>query len=177
TGRLIVTASEEHLKKIDEIVKQLKGDKAKPSQRHLQIITLKHLHADTGLASLNNLVSERMGDRRFEDQAKPLILPDPANTRILVTATDEQFKEIQEVVTTLDVAPEKTQREMRVIPIQSKSASELITLTTQLMTQLGDEQTNPQLTPKLIPDPSGKQIIVLAITKDLERITNLVQQL
>ncbi len=177
TGRLIVTASSDHLKRIEEIVKQVKGEKGKPSLRRLQIIALKHLHADTGLAGLNNLVTERMTDKRFEDQAKPLILPDAANNRILVTATDEQFKEIQEVVTTLDIAPEKIQREMRVVSVQSKSASELITLTTQLMTQLGEDQSNPQLAPKLIPDPSGKQIIVLGVAKDLERITNLVHQL
>src|SRR5262249_16131258 len=68
-------------------------------------------------------------------------------------------------------------REMAVIATQSKSASELIGLTTQLLSQLGEEQTNPQLAPKLIPDPSGKQIIALGTPKDLERITNLVHQL
>ncbi len=177
TGRLIVTASDDHLKRIEEIVKQLKAEKVKPQPRRLQIIPLKNLHADTGLASLNNLLTERMSDKRFEDLPKPLLLPDAANNRLLVTATDEQFKEIQDLVKTLDVAPEKTKREMSVIPVQSKSANDLISLTTQLMTQLGEDQANPQLAPKLIPDASGKQIIVLATAKDLARITNLVQQL
>ncbi len=177
SGRLIVTASQDHLKRIEEIVTQLKAEKGKPQLRRLQIIALKELRIDAALTSINSLVAERMSDRRFEALAKPLLLPDAANNRLLVTATEEQFTEVQDVVNTLDIAPDKTKREMSVIPIRSKSASELIALTTQLMTQLGEDQTNPQLAPKLIPDSSGKQIIVLATAKDFQRITNLVQQL
>src|ERR1019366_911068 len=54
---------------------------------------------------------------------------------------------------------------------------DLIALTTQLMNQLGEDQANPQLAPKLIPDASGKQIIVLATPQDLMRVTNLLEQL
>jgi type II secretion system protein D len=176
-GRLIVTASEDHLKRIEEIVRQLRADRAKPQQRRLQIITFKQLRIDAALASINSLVNERMSDRRFESLAKPLLLPDAANNRLLVTASDEQFAEIQDVINTLDIARENIKREMSVVAVQSKSATELINLATQLMAQLGEEQTNPQLAPKLIPDASGKQIIVLATAKDLQRITNLVQQL
>ena len=99
------------------------------------------------------------------------------NNRLLVTATDEQFKEIEQVVRTLDVGPEKGQREMGVFAVESKSAGDLIALTTQLMAQLGEDQANPQLAPKLIPDASGKQIIVLATPRDLARVTNLLHQL
>ena len=73
--------------------------------------------------------------------------------------------------------PEKGQREMGVFAVQSKSAGDLIALTTQLMAQLGEDQANPQLAPKLIPDASGKQIIVLATPQDLARVTNLLHQL
>lgn len=177
SGRLIVTASEEHLKKIEQIVQQLRNEKAPVRARRLQILGLKHLRVDSALNSISNLVTERMSDKRFEDVPKPLLLPDSGNNRLLVTATDEQFKEIEQVVSTLDVGPEKGQREMRVIPVLGKPATDLIALTTQLMAQLGEGQANPQLAPKLIPDPSGKQIIVLATPQDMERVTNLVQQL
>jgi type II secretion system protein D len=176
-GRLIVTASEDHLRRIEGIVQQLRAEKPKRDARSLRIIALKHLKADTALASLNPLVSERMTDRRFEDVAKPSLVSDAVNNRLLVTATEDQFKEIEQVVKVVDIAPEAAKREMAVLPVQSKPASELITLVSTLLTQLGDDQSNPQLSPKLISDPSGKQIIALATTKDLERIRTLIQQL
>jgi type II secretory pathway component GspD/PulD (secretin) len=177
TGRLIVTASEEHVRKIEEIVRQLKAERAQVKPRRLQIVSLNHLRVDSALASITNLVNERMVDKRFEDLAKPSLLPDSANNRLFITATDDQFAEIAQVIRTLDVGPEKGQREMRVVPVQSKPAAELISLATQLMNQLGETEANPQLAPKLIPDISGKQIIVLASVADLERVTNLIQQL
>jgi type II secretion system protein D len=177
TGRLIVTASDDHLRRIENIVEQLKKEKITFQDRKLQIITPKYARMDAVFTSINNLVSERMNDKRFADVPKPMLVPDNTSNRLLVTATDEQFREIQQVVNVFDVAPEKTRREMTVIPVQSKSAQDLISLTTELMRQLGEDQSNPQLAPKLIPDSSGKQIIVLATAKDVERITNLMQRL
>jgi type II secretion system protein D len=177
TGRLIVTASEDHLRRIENIIDQLKKEKITFQDRKLQIITPKHARMDAVFTSINNLVNERMSDKRFADSPKPLLVADNTSNRLLVTATDDQFREIQQVVNVFDVAPETTKREMTVIPVQSKSATELIALTTQLMSQLGEDQSNPQLAPKLIPDASGKQIILLATAKDLERITNLMQRL
>src|SRR5688572_23661085 len=176
-GRLIVTASDDHLQRIENIVKQLRAEKPKQDARTLRIIALKNLRADTALASVSGLVTDRMSDRRFEDVAKPSLVSDAVNNRLLVTATEEQFKEIEQVVKVVDIAPETAKREMAVLPVQSKPAAELITLVTQLLSQLSDDQANPQLAPKLIADPSGKQIIAMATARDLERIRGLIQQL
>ncbi len=177
TGRLIVTASEEHVSRIEGIIKQLQTERAVPEGRRLQILALKHLQVDSAMPTINSLVSERMNEKRFEDTPKPLLVPDAANNRLLITGTDEQFEAIQQVLSTLDAGPEKGQREMCVIPVQSKPAAELVTLATQLMNQLSEGQANAQLAPKLIPDASGKQIIILALPADLPRVTNLVHQL
>jgi len=176
TGRLIITASEDHLRRIENIITQLKQEKITSQDRKLQIIIPKFARVDAVFTSISSLVAERMNDKRFADTSKPLLVADNTSNRLLVTATDEQFKEIQRVVDVFDIAPEKTKREMTVIPVQSKSATELIALTTQLMTQLGDDQSNPQLAPKLIPDASGKQILVLATATAVEHFTNLLQR-
>ena len=175
-GRLIVTASDDHLQRIEAIVRQVRAQTPKRDARTLRIIALKHLRADTALSSVSGLVTERMADRRFEDVAKPSLVSDAVNNRLLVTATEEQFKEIEQVVKVVDIAPETAKREMAVLPVQSKPASELITLVSQLLSQVGEEQSS-QLAPKLIADPSGKQIIAMATAKDLERIRGLIQQL
>ena len=177
-NRLLVTATEDQFKEITQIIQTLDvaPDKAKRDRR-LQAIPLTYLRVDTGLTSIQNLVTERMNDVRFADQPKPLLLPDAANNRLLVTANEEQIKEIQALVASQDVAAPKLDREMAVVPAQSKTAAELIGLTTQLMGQVIEEQANPQLAPKLVPDPTGRQIIVLATAKDLARLTNFIRQL
>ena len=177
TSRLIVTASEEHLTRIEEIVRNLRAEKSKPLQRSLHILALRHARLENAFTSLNSLINERMSDRRFEDQPKPSVVPDNANNRLLVTATEEQKKEIEAILAVVDVAPERQKRQMAVIPVNGKSPAELITLAGQMMSQLGEQPSNPQLEPKLIPDASGKQIIVLATDSDIQRVRTLIQQL
>ncbi|MEY4689979.1 MAG: putative type secretion system protein precursor [Verrucomicrobiota bacterium] len=177
TSRLIVTASEEHLTRIEEIVRNLRAEKSKPLQRALHILALRNARLETAFPSINSLINERMSDRRFEDQPKPSVVPDNANNRLLVTATEEQKKEIEAILAVVDVAPERQKRQMAVIPVNGKSPAELITLAGQMMSQLGEQPSNPQLEPKLIPDASGKQIIVLATDSDIQRVRTLIQQL
>jgi len=177
SGRLIVTASENHLEKIESLVKQLRADKALVQSRRLQIITLKNARVETALASIQSLVTDKLTDRKWADLSKPSLIADAPNNRLLVTGTDDQIKEVQEVVTALDIAPVRTKREMTVIPVQAKTAAEVIALTTQLFDQLGETPTDPLLAPKLMADSTGRGVIVLAQAKDLERIRTLVQQI
>lgn len=176
-GRLIVTASAEHLAKIEALLRQLKPERVREQPRRLQIIALKNIRIDTALKSITDLVTEKMSDRRYQDLPKPLLVPDAENNRLLVTANEEQFKEIEQVVQVLDVAPQLNVREMTVIPVQSKTAGELITVVNQLLTQFGAQQANPQLAPKLVSDTTGRQIIALATPQDMVRIKALVAEL
>src|SRR5262249_14190547 len=85
SGRLIVTARDDHLSRIEEIVRQLRTDKPLPQARRLQVFALKNSRADTALASIQNLVNDRMADRRYNDVPKPSIVADASNNRLLVT--------------------------------------------------------------------------------------------
>ncbi|MFM8359295.1 MAG: secretin N-terminal domain-containing protein, partial [Verrucomicrobiota bacterium] len=95
------------------------------------------------------------------------------NNRLLVTATDDQLREIEEVVRVVDVAPAQAARELSVIPLEAKPAAEIIPLVNQLVAQLGEPG---QPSPTLMADPTGKQLIVLAAARDQERIRTLVKQ-
>ncbi len=176
-GRLIVTASEPHLLRIEELVKQLRGKNGVALNRQLKIIALKNTRLEAVFPGLEKLVTDRMADRRYEGQPKPSVVPDNANNRLLVTATPEQLSEIEQLVNVVDLAPATQRREMVVLPVRAKSPTEIITLATQLLAQMGGPGTDPQMEPKLIPDASGKQIIVLATAKDLARVRELVTQL
>ena len=176
-GRLIVTASEPHLLRIEELVKQLRGKNGVVLNRQLQIIALKNTRMESVFAGFEKLLADRMADRRFEGQPKPSVVADNANNRMLVTATPEQLAEIEQLVKVVDLAPATQRREMVVLPVRAKAPTEIIALATQLLAQMGGPGTDPQMEPKLIPDASGKQIIVLATAKDLTRVRELVTQL
>ena len=176
-GRLIVTASEPHLLRIEELVQQLRGKNGAPMNRQLSIIALKNTRLETVFPGFEKLLTDRMADRRYEGQPKPSVVPDNANNRMLVTATPEQLTEIEQLVQVVDLAPATQRREMVVLPVRAKTPTEIITLATQLLAQMGGPGTDPQMEPKLIPDASGKQIIVLATAKDLTRVRELVMQL
>lgn len=176
SGRLIVTASEDHLSRIEGLVKQLRSDQSQPQTRRLQIISLKNARAEVALTSIQNLVAERMSERRFTEVPKPSLIGDSANNRILVTGTEDQIAAIQQVVTVIDVAPVTAKREMRIIALRAKPAAEVIPVVTSLLEQTTDATANPLLAPKLMADPTGKQIIALAMTADFDRIEKLVAQ-
>lgn len=172
-GRLIITASEEHQARLAELVLQLRSDRTQNITRHLHVVALKNSRTDTAFTSIQSLVNERMADRRFVNLPKPSLVPDAPNNRLLVTATDDQFKEIEDVVKVVDIVPAQNERQMAVVPLTAKTAAEIIPLVTQLVNQLA---TPGELAPSLMADPTGKQIIVLASPKDQQRVRTLIQQ-
>ena len=173
SGRLIVTASQDHLQRIEQLVTQLRADKPQTQTRRLKVIPLKNTRTDSALTQIQSLVTERMMDRRFATVPKPSLVSDAGNNRLLVTGTDEQMKEIEAVVGIVDIAPVQAERELGVIQLQAKAATEVIPLVTQLIGQMA---TQGLPAPTLMADPTGKQIIVLAVAKDQERIRTLVKQ-
>ena len=173
SGRLIVTATEEHLARIESLVTQLRAERAEPQPRKLKVFSLVHSRTTAALPAIQNLLDERLSDRRFNSIPKPALVPDPANNRLLVTATDEQLLEIEQIIAVIDAAPEQPRRDLTIIPLSSKPASEVIPLVSQLLSQLRSPNSEP---PSLIADPSGKQILVLANTNDLQQVRTLVAQ-
>ncbi len=173
SGRLIVTASQDHLQRIEQLVSQLRADKPQTQTRRLKVVSLKNTRTDAVLPQIQSLVTERMADRRFTTVPKPSIVADGGNNRLLVTATDEQMKEIDAVVGIVDIQPVQAERELSVVQLSAKPAAEIIPLVTQLLGQLSTQGTPA---PTLMADPTGKQLIVLAVAKDQERIRTLVKQ-
>ncbi|HAM70471.1 MAG TPA: hypothetical protein DCM86_02380, partial [Verrucomicrobiales bacterium] len=174
SGRLIVTASEDHLARIEALVHQFRADKQQPQPRRLEIIALKNVRTEVALVPIQNLLTERMADKRFQDVPKPSLIPDAPNNRILVTATEDQIREIGEIVRVIDIAPDRPKRDLVVVPLTAKPAAEVIPMVNQFLGQLADDPSQPA--PTLMADPTGKQIIVLSSARDLERIRTLVKQ-
>lgn len=175
-GRLIVTASEDHLLRIDELVKQLRSGHDQPQTRRLQIIKLTNVRSETALPGIQNVINDKMSERPYVDLPKPSLIADSVNNRLLVTATESQIREIEQVVKIFDVAPERETMEMRPIHLQARTAAEVIPMVLQILDQTKEPNANPQTTPKLVSDATGRQILAVARPKDFDRIEALVMQ-
>jgi type II secretory pathway component GspD/PulD (secretin) len=175
-GRLIVTASEDHLARVEELVKQLREGHDQPQARRLQILKLSNIRVEASLPSIQNVVNDKMAERPYTDLPKPSLLADSVNNRLLITGTETQIAEIEQVVKIFDIAPEKETMEMRPIRLQAKTAAEVIPMVTQILEQTKDANSNPQSAPKLVSDATGRQILAIARAKDFDRIEALVMQ-
>jgi type II secretion system protein D len=177
SGRLIVTATAEDLTRIESIVSQIQVERPKQSPRKLKIFALRSVRLETSFPNISELINERMAEKRFAGLPTPLVIADNPNNRLLVTASDEQMSAVEQVISVMDVAASKPSRTMTTLAVRSKSPEEMIALVTELTAQLGAEQGDAGLAPKLFPDPASKQIIVLATGDDAEQIGQLVKQL
>lgn len=175
-GRLIVTASEDHLAKIEGLVKQLRAGQEQPQGRRLQIFKFANVRVENSLANIQNVVNDKMSERPFTEVPKPSLISDATNNRLLVTGTDAQIREVEQIVKVIDVAQEREAMEMRTIKLQAKTAAEILPMVTQVLDQTKDPSMNPQMAPKLIADATGRQIIAVARPKDFDRIEALVLQ-
>ncbi len=176
SARLIVTATQVHLEKVEKILTQIRI-KTKPiTPRKLVIIQLKNTKTDEALTTITKLVAERKNDAGFKGVTEPLILPDEPNSRLLVTATDAQILIIEQIVKTVDIAPANTLQQMRVITLKTRTANDIIPLITKLLET--EKTDNPNLKPpQLIADGTGKRLIVLANDVQYKRIQELTLQL
>lgn len=175
--RLIVTASKAHLKIIQKIAEQLRSPAVANQPREFRAIALKSVKVDQAFKTISDLVNERMNDDLFKDVPKPLLLPDSPNNRLLITANASQLKEIETIVSTVDLASEKPDRQIVSIQLQSLNAAQIIPSLTQLMRPLAEAHSNAASKPEVIPDVTGKNLIVSAVPADIEKIREMVRQL
>ncbi len=174
---VVVTGSPEDVRKAEDIIEQLDGKRRMAAPRNLKIFPLEHARAEAILENANSLIVERMNDPRFEREIAPSVIADEKNNRLLVTATEAQLEAVGEVIATLDIAPAKPKRAMSMLPVKSKTPEEMIALVSELVAQLGEDQADAAMAPRLFPDAASRQIIVLAAADDAEKITALVRQL
>ena len=172
TGRLIVTATSDHLERIEKIITEL-GGKLMTQPRSMQVVDLNHVQLADTFENIRSLVTERMKESPFAELLAPTLVSDTTNNRLIVTATTTQLKAIEEIVAVVDIEPKAMKREMAMLPLKVKTPDEMITLVTGLL----EDTTDKKLAPKLYPDPSGRQVIALATKSDLDRIRQLITQL
>jgi type II secretory pathway component GspD/PulD (secretin) len=177
--RLIVTANEKHIELIEKIANQLKAPSIASQPREFRAINLKNSKVDQSFKTISDLVAERMSDEMFRDIAKPLLLPDAPNNRLLVTANAAQLKEIDEILKAVDVAPaNKADREFRNVKLYNRAPADVVTLAEQLY----KEQLRGQPEPaggaaSFVPEPKGNRVIVIGSASEVARAEQIIRQI
>ncbi|MEX2673281.1 MAG: secretin N-terminal domain-containing protein [Phycisphaeraceae bacterium] len=174
-GRLIVSGTVADIERIEQIVEKLRSADPPPS-RNVEVIALSEVRINDVIEDVRSLVDEAMNSSAFRDDSPPLLLPDATNNRLIVTASEAQYEQVKQIVTTVDVKPPQVQREIFVVELEHKSAGELIPTVNDLFAEVAADRPEGHPQPRLMPHAQERRIIVLATREDYEQIEPLIQQ-
>ncbi len=180
--RLIVTATEAHLKLIEALVNEL--DAGDSTTRQLKSITLKNASA-TSVAAMISQWFSRPSFRNDDPTLRVFVTASQDDQTVIVEAAAQTLARIEDVIRTLDVAPTHGTFEVRTYQITGANAAELSQTLSRLFTQRMDNRQRYSDTP---PAPSAPQprfeaefisnSLLVAATKDqFEQIEQIIKDL
>jgi type II secretion system protein D len=174
SGRLIVTATEEHLARIEKIVEQLRQP-TPPEKREMKMISVRLKTP----AEMIDLVSDLLTDASTGPALAPKLYPDPSGRQIIALATKTDLDRIQQWVTQLDVAPTAmTERGFRAIELFGREAETLLPLVTQLYQEQVKGAAEPEGGPAtLLAEEKTNRLMVSGSEKEITRVENIIRQL
>ncbi|HAH98135.1 MAG TPA: hypothetical protein DCO70_02295, partial [Verrucomicrobiales bacterium] len=171
--RLIVLSTEEQHGRIIKFLDEYQSTESLFVEREIRAMSLPRREPGSFsqiLQSIQKLIEQRMQDPKFVRQPKPLILPDEPGSRLIITATTEQFKVIEQIVATVTAAPEPVERQIHVVRLKDRNADELL----ELVKRLFDKQvTDDGSSPEVFADKNGGRLIVVGTESEYQQVTEL----
>ena len=170
TGRRVaIVAPETSIEDVVALVRQVDGQEN--SQRELRLLELKTRTAQ----ELAPLVRRAHESQYPQLKASVTITADERANRLLVLAPPAAYEAIQKIVAALDTAPDRAPRQISMITVAHKKASDLLPLVKQLYReQRPDETTTP---PRITADSAANRLVVVSNTEQLEVIRGLIESL
>ena len=107
TGSLVVAASEENMKRVDDLIAQL--DVETTTKRETKKIKLEHADADEVASQLTRMYAQIRGRTR-RGQLPVTVTADARTNSVLVTAKQKELAEVEALVKTLDVPSDVLKR-------------------------------------------------------------------
>lgn len=173
SGRLIVTATADHLTRIEKIVEQLRSEKP-PTKREMAMLPVKVKTPDEMITLVTGLLEDTT-----DKKLAPKLYPDPSGRQVIALATKPDLDRIRQLITQLDVAPAGTaERNFRAIELHSREAATL----TPLVQKLYEEQLNGAPKPEggpatLLAEEKTNRIMVSGSEKEIAKVENIIRQL
>ena len=122
--------------------------------------------------AIQKLIDQRMQEAKFSRMPRPLILPDEPGSRLVLTATEEQFTVIDQIVETVTATPTPAKREMRVVRLKDRNGQELADLAKRLF----DNQVTPDGSRrKIFADKDGTRLVVVGTEAEFEQVEDFAR--
>ncbi|MCC6907736.1 MAG: hypothetical protein IT430_07335 [Phycisphaerales bacterium] len=181
TNSLLVTAGNESFEVIEQLASSLENTRASTAN-DVQIIPLNRGNAAKVADTIQRVMDRQYADLPSElaSREKPLVLTDSRTNSLLVTASADDLKRINELVTRLENAPFNPALSLHVIPISGQRVEVLAPRLEALMRErersLG-ESAGAQDRTVIQPDAATNSLIVAASDENLEIIRGLITTL
>ena len=176
SGRLIVTAPQNQMPMIEEIISTLNQDSVMESGLH--IFKLQHANVHSVYPLANHVISQRTWGKRSLSAARPTLTLDVANNAIVVYGTPKDIEQVGELIQKLDESNIDQVREMKTYRIVSRNVHVLIN---QIQVFYNDQmRSHPELGVAdaiFLPDPEFNCINVAATKDQLTLIDGIVNKL
>lgn len=186
TNTLVVTGRQEQLLLVEGVIEQI--DVESMDVKHpLRLVTL----TDTDATAVGKII-EGLWERRLEAmEATNLGEAAIARERIfltvhlrsnslLVSANEQNHREIQQIATTLNAAPQQYQDQIRIINCTVASAADLKTKIDELWqrkAELLGEAELPRDVPVVVADQRSNSLVIASSPEDYDEIKRLIEQL
>ena len=172
--RLIVLSTGEQHGRITAFLEKYQSARPVVVAREMRVISLPRREPgkfNQALQSIQKLIDQQMLNPEFAKLPKPMILPDESGSRLVMTATKEQFAVIEQIVATVTAAPEPVARQMRVLRLEDRNAAEML----ELAKRLFDKQISPDGTkPEIFTDKEGTRLIVVGTDAEYRQVEKMV---
>ena len=176
SGRLIVTAPQNQMPMIEEIISTLNQDSVMESGLH--IFKLQHANVHSVYPLANHVISQRIWGKRSLSAARPTLTLDVANNAIVVYGTPKDIEQVGELIQKLDESNIDQVREMKTYRIASRNVHILIN---QIQVFYNDQmRSHPELGVAdaiFLPDPEFNCINVAATKDQLTLIDEIINKL
>lgn len=181
TNSLLVTAGNESYQVVEQLALSLENIRASTAN-DVQIVPLNRGNAAKVAETVQRVMDRQYADLPSElaSREKPLILTDSRTNSLLVTASADDLKRINDLVTRLENAPFNPALSLHVIPVMGQRVETLAPRLTSLMRErersLGESAAVQDRT-VIEQDAATNSLIVAASDENLEIIRGLITTL
>jgi type II secretory pathway component GspD/PulD (secretin) len=184
SNSLLVGGSKEAFELVQTLAKRL--DDASPAlSGRVRLIPLKYADARVISSTLGNLFEQRYAAIRTADlqRNKPVILADTRSNSLLVAASQEDNRTLDELLERLDAKQENPSLVLTVLPLKHNDAGKVSTALESLFAARLRAQSLPGQTPlpseqiKIEPDSLNNALVVSASKENIDLMKGLLEKL
>lgn len=181
TNNLLVAAGNESFEVIEQLARAL-DNSSSSALYDVQVIALSKGNAASVAQTLETVIDRQYADlpKEMAAREKPLILTDSRSNSLLVSANEEDFKRLRDLVKTLEETPLNPAVGLHVVQVAQNSAENLAPRLQRLMVEreksLGADATGQDHT-YIQADPISNSLIVAASDTNLEILQGLIKTL